>query len=167
MSFSVSACTRTPRPGEQHGKDYYFFTDEEFRQLIDKDSFVEWEMVYTGKYYGTLKSEVERIWQADHHPLVDIDVQGALAIQSKYPDNSITLFIQAPSLEELRKRLELRGTETPETLDERVSKATFELSFAPQFDKIIINDDINEATTELVDIVREFINTPVTQTSSF
>ncbi|RYE21518.1 MAG: guanylate kinase [Sphingobacteriales bacterium] len=167
LSFSVSACTRTPRPGEQHGKDYYFFTDEEFRQLIDKDSFVEWEMVYTGKYYGTLKSEVERIWQADHHPLVDIDVQGALAIQSKYPDNSITLFIQAPSLEELRKRLELRGTETPETLDERVSKATFELSFAPQFDKIIINDDINEATTELVDIVREFINTPVTQTSSF
>ena len=162
----MSACTRTPRPGEIHGKDYYFYTDEEFKQLIDKESFIEWEMVYTGKYYGTLKSEVERIWQSGHHPLVDIDVQGALAIQSKYPDNSITLFIQAPSLEELRKRLELRGTETAHTLDERVSKATLELSFAPQFDKIVINDNLDEATTELVDIVREFINTPVAQTSS-
>lgn len=166
LSFSISACTRTPRPGEKHGKDYYFFTDEEFKQLIDKDSFIEWEMVYTGKYYGTLKSEIERIWQSEHYPLVDIDVQGALAIQSKYPDNSITLFIQAPSLEELRKRLELRGTETPHSLDERVSKATLELSFAPQFDKIIINDSLDEATNELVQVVREFIRTPVAETSS-
>ena len=160
LTFSVSACTRTPRPGEQHGKDYYFLTEEAFKVKIEEDAFVEWEMVYTGKYYGTLNTEVERIWANNHAPLVDIDVKGALAIQEKYPDNSLTLFIQAPSMEELRKRLELRGTETPHTLEERISKAFFDLSFAPQFDLIIINDDIDEATQELVAVVEAFIQLP-------
>jgi guanylate kinase len=158
LSFSVSACTRLPRANEQHGKDYYFYSEADFRKLIEADAFVEWEMVYTGKYYGTLKSELRRIWDADHHPLVDIDVKGALAIQDAYPDNSLTIFIQAPSIEELRQRLMLRGTETLHSLEERVSKANFELSFAPQFDRIIINDDLDVATAELVQVVNDFIS---------
>ena len=161
LVFSVSACTRTPRQGEQHGKDYYFYTEEEFQKLIEEDAFVEWEMVYTGKYYGTLKAEVQRIWSNNQSPLVDIDVKGALAIQDVYPDSTLTLFIQAPSLEVLRDRLMLRGTETPTSLEERVSKATFELSFAPQFDRIIVNDDIDVATAELVKTVQEFLTQPV------
>ena len=161
LGFSVSACTRTPRQGEQHGKDYYFYTEEEFQKLIEEDAFVEWEMVYTGKYYGTLKAEVQRIWSNNQSPLVDIDVKGALAIQDVYPDSTLTLFIQAPSLEVLRDRLMLRGTETPTSLEERVSKATFELSFAPQFDRIIVNDDIDVATAELVKTVQGFLTQPV------
>ncbi|RYD57927.1 MAG: guanylate kinase [Sphingobacteriales bacterium] len=158
LSFSISACTRQPRANEQHGKDYYFYSEPDFRKLIDTDAFVEWEMVYTGKYYGTLRSELTRIWEAGHQPLVDIDVKGALAIQDAYPDNSLTIFIQAPSIEELRQRLMLRGTETLHSLDERVSKANFELSFAPQFDSIIINDDLDVATAELVQLVNDFIS---------
>ena len=118
-------------------------------------------MVYTGKYYGTLKAEVQRIWSNNQSPLVDIYVKGALAIQDVYPDSTLTLFIQAPSLEVLRDRLMLRGTETPTSLEERVSKATFELSFAPQFDRIIVNDDIDVATAELVKTVQEFLTQPV------
>lgn len=160
LSFSVSACTRTPRPGEQHGKDYYFYTETEFEQLIKEDAFVEWEMVYTGKYYGTLRSELQRIWSDGKSPLVDIDVKGALAIQDVYPDTTLTIFIQAPSLEVLRDRLKLRGTETPSSLEERVSKATFELSFAPQFDRIIVNDNIDHATAELVQVIEAFLAQP-------
>jgi len=160
LGFSVSACTRTPRPGEQHGKDYYFYSETEFEQLIKEDAFVEWEMVYTGKYYGTLRSELQRIWSDGKSPLVDIDVKGALAIQDVYPDTTLTIFIQAPSLEVLRDRLKLRGTETPTSLEERVSKATFELSFAPQFDRIIVNDNIDHATAELVQVIEEFLAQP-------
>lgn len=160
LAFSVSACTRTPRPGEIHGKDYYFFSEAEFQQMIEDDSFVEWEMVYTGKYYGTPKSELKRIWDSDRYPLVDIDVKGALAIQEKYPASSLSLFIQAPSLEVLRERLTARGTETPQTLEERVNKAIDELTYAPQFDRIIVNDDLEAATEELVRIVEAFINVP-------
>ena len=161
LIFSVSACTRNPRGGEQDGRDYYFLGAELFKQKIAEDAFIEWEMVYEGKYYGTLKTELERIWALDHAPLVDIDVKGALSIQEKYPDNSLTIFIQAPSMEALRERLEKRGTETVHTLEERLSKANFEISFATQFDKIIVNDDINEATDELVDTVKNFLSAPV------
>lgn len=157
LAFSVSACTRQPRQGEQHGRDYYFFDEPQFRELIEAGAFVEWEMVYTGKYYGTLKAELGRIWGEGRYPLVDIDVMGALAIQEQYPDDSLTLFIQAPSLDVLRERLQRRGTETPESLEERVSKAGFELSFAPQFDRIIINDDIEIATAELTQAVKDFL----------
>ncbi len=163
LAFSISACTRIPRPGEVHGKDYYFYEEPEFKKLIQEDAFVEWEMVYTGKYYGTLNSEVHRIWTNDQYPLVDIDVMGALAIQKKYPTSSLSLFIEAPSLEVLRERLIARGTETPKTLEERIDKAKYELSFADQFDRIIINEDLEVATQELVKVVEDFLNVTVAQ----
>ena len=156
LTFSVSACTRNPRRGEQHGVDYYFYAEEEFKKMIAEDAFVEWEMVYTGKYYGTLKSELQRIWDSGKSPVVDIDVQGALAIRDKYPDICITIFIEAPSLNVLRERLRLRGTETDHGLEERVSKAALELEFAPRFDYIIINDNLDKATTELIRVVDKF-----------
>lgn len=158
LAFSISACTRKPRPNEQHGKDYYFYSEEEFKKLIEEDAFVEWEMVYTGKYYGTLKSEMERIWANGQAPLVDIDVHGAITLQTKYPENSLSLFIQAPSMQELRTRLENRGTETPESLEERIAKAEIELAYAPQFDAIIINDDLDKATEELINTIEDFLS---------
>lgn len=157
LAFSVSACTRQPRNGEVHGKDYYFFSPETFRELIKDDAFIEWEMVYEGKYYGTLRTELERIWLEGKTPVVDIDVKGALAVQQQYPYNSKTIFIQAPSLEELRNRLTKRGTETPESLQERLDKAAYELSFAPRFDKIIVNDDFNLAAEELRQAITDFL----------
>jgi guanylate kinase len=157
LEFSVSACTRSPRPNEVHGRDYYFYSEAEFLSLIEKDAFVEWEMVYPGKYYGTLKAEMQRIWQAGKAPLVDIDVKGALAIRDKYPDQTTTIFVEAPSLDELRNRLLNRGTETEHTLQERVTKAVHELTYAPQFDHILVNDDLDKATLELVEIVRSYL----------
>ncbi len=156
LAFSISACTRQPRPGEVHGKDYYYYTEAEFKQLILEDAFIEWEMVYTGKYYGTLKSELQRIWDNGQSPLVDIDVQGALAIKNKFPGISRTIFIEAPSIDELRKRLIARGTETPQTLEERIDKAEHELKFAAQFERIIINDDLDKATKELIQVIEDF-----------
>lgn len=158
LAFSVSACTRKPRPGEEHGKDYYFYTDTEFQQMIEDDAFVEWEMVYTGKYYGTLKSELNRIWHSERYPLVDIDVNGALAIQKTHPRTTLSIFIEAPSLAILRERLITRGTETPQTLEERIDKAKFELTFSNQFDAIVINDDLDTATRELIFLVENFIS---------
>lgn len=158
LAFSISACTRTPRPGELHGRDYYFHSEVDFRKLIEEDAFVEWEMVYTGKYYGTLRSELQRIWDEGRSPLVDIDVNGALAIQKAFPDTSLTIFIEAPSIEVLRERLKNRGTETEQSLEERIEKAKYELTFAPQFNKIIINDDLNKATQELINTVDTFLN---------
>lgn len=156
LQFSISACTRKPRPGEQPSKDYHFYEEAEFKQLIGEDAFVEWEMVYTGKYYGTLKSELQRIWDGGNVPLVDIDVQGALAIKAKYPDDCVTIFIEAPSLEVLRQRLVLRGTETAHTLDERISKAKEELTFASRFDHIIVNEHLEVAEKELIEVVEAF-----------
>ncbi|PQJ12791.1 guanylate kinase [Flavipsychrobacter stenotrophus] len=156
LAFSISACTRTPRPGEVHGKDYYYYTEAEFKQLILEDAFIEWEMVYTGKYYGTLKTELQRIWDNGQSPLVDIDVQGALAIKKKFPGITRTIFIEAPSIEELRKRLIARGTETEHTLEERITKAEEELKFAPQFERIIINENLDTATTELMQVIEDF-----------
>ena len=156
LAFSISACTRHPRSAELHGRDYYFYDETQFKKLIDEDAFVEWEMVYTGKYYGTLKSELQRIWDAGKSPLVDIDVQGALAIRDKYPQNCLTIFIEAPSLDVLRERLKKRGSETDHSLEERISKAALELTFAPQFDRIIINENLDTATKELMHVVEEF-----------
>jgi guanylate kinase len=157
LAFSVSACTRRPRPNEVDGRDYYFLDETKFQKLIQQDAFVEWEMVYPGKYYGTLKTEIGRIWESGCYPLVDIDVKGALAIQEAFPEQALTIFIQAPSLEELRQRLHKRGTETPQSLEERVGKAAFEVTFAPQFDCTIINDDVEVATKELVQVVEAFL----------
>jgi len=157
LAFSISACTRNPRVGEMDGRDYYFLSEQEFKQRIDEDAFVEWEMVYTGKYYGTLKAELERIWNLGKTPLVDIDVKGALAIQTQFPDRSLSIFIKAPTLEILRERLINRGTESPQMLEERLNKAEYELLDAEEFDRIIVNDDLNHATQELVATANKFI----------
>lgn len=160
LAFSVSACTRTPRPQEVHGRDYYFYSREEFEELVSRQAFVEWEMVYTGKYYGTLKSELQRIWEEGRVPLVDIDVKGALAIQQAYPDRCLSLFIQAPTLDILKQRLIQRGTETPESLNERLNKASFELGFASRFDAVVVNDRLEVAAEELKALIASFLARP-------
>ncbi len=158
LKFSISACTRVPRAGETHGKDYYFFTVDDFKELIEKEQFIEWEMVYEGKFYGTLKSEFNRIWEEKGFPLVDIDVMGALNIKEQYTHNSLSIFIKAPSIAELEQRLIKRGTETPETLKERVAKAESELGYATSFDKVIVNDDLETASKELIDTIKSYLS---------
>jgi len=158
LAFSVSCATRQPRSYEIHGKDYYFILPEEFRQRIENKDFAEWEMVYPGKYYGTLKNELQRIWNDNKVPLLDVDVKGGINVQEQYKNSTLSLFIEPPSLDELRKRLEKRGTETPESLEARISKASFELSFKPKFDKPIINDILENACTEAEETVKNFLN---------
>jgi len=157
LSFSVSACTRLPRPGERDGKDYYFLKEEVFKQKIQENAFLEWEMVYTGKYYGTLNAELERIWKQNCFPLVDIDVKGALNIKKKFGTQALSLFIKAPSMESLRKRLLSRGTETAESLQERLDKAREELTSEPKFDFVVINDELEPAITETINIIDHFL----------
>jgi guanylate kinase len=158
LAFSVSAATRQPRGTEKNGVDYHFMNVAEFKNKILENEFVEWEMVYEGKYYGTLKTELERIWSENKIPVLDIDVKGAIHVQQQYPESSLSLFIQTPSVEELKKRLETRGTETPESLAARVNKAAYELSFKDQFNKLIINDDLQRACSEAEAIVGDFIS---------
>ncbi len=157
LAFSISAATRTPRGNEVDGKDYYFLSQEAFHQKIEENAFAEYEMVYAGKYYGTLKSELERIWKNHQYPLVDIDVKGALSIKEKYHGNALTIFIQPPSLDALRERLSERGTETQASLEERLGKARYELSFAHQFDHIVVNGNLEEAYRQVKDIVENFL----------
>ena len=157
LGFSISAATRPPRKHETDGVDYYFISVKEFEGLISRDEFVEWEMVYEGKYYGTLKSELERIWRENKAPLLDVDVVGGLDIQQLYPKTALSLFILPPSIDELRRRLEARGTETEETLAARILKAEHELSYQHQFDHIIINDQLDRACLEAESIVRSFL----------
>ena len=157
LAFSISAATRQKRDYEVDGADYYFISAEEFKHKIQTNEFVEWEMVYEGKYYGTLKSELQRIWNNDQCPLLDIDVKGAIHVQQQYPDTSLTIFIEPPSVEELKRRLESRGTETPESLQARVNKASYEISFKEHFNRSIINDDLEKACDEAEDIVTSFL----------
>jgi guanylate kinase len=157
LKFSISACTRQPRAGEVEGKDYYFISVDAFEQHISQNDFVEWEMVYAGKYYGTLKSEMERIWQGNQCPLIDIDVMGALNVKQQYGTQALALFIQAPSIEILEQRLKQRGTETPESLQERVNKASHELTYADQFDAVVVNDVLEVAVEEVLQKVRTFM----------
>lgn len=158
LAFSVSCATRSPRANEKSGVDYYFITADEFRANIEKQAFAEWEMVYEGKYYGTPKSELERIWQLGKAPLLDVDVKGGLKVKSLYPEQSISIFIEPPSLEALKERLEKRGTENPDSLKARLDKAEYELSFKSQFDHIIINDQLEEACINTEKIVRAFLS---------
>jgi len=158
LAFSISCATRPPRSYEVNGKDYYFITPEEFKKRIDAGEFAEWEMVYEGKYYGTLKSELQRIWNENKVPLLDVDVNGGLNVQQQYRFSTLSLFIQPPSLEELKKRLQARGTETPESLAARINKASFELTFKEKFDKPIINDVLENACTEAANVVGEFLD---------
>lgn len=157
LAFSISAATRQPRGSEQNGVDYHFMSAEDFKNKIQHNEFIEWEMVYEGKYYGTLKSELERIWAQNKVPMLDIDVKGAIHVQQQFPETSLSLFIEPPSVAELKKRLESRGTETAESLAARVNKASYELSFKDQFNKIIVNDDLQTACDAAVDIVGTFI----------
>jgi guanylate kinase len=157
LSFSISAATRKPRPHETDGKDYYFMSAEAFQQKIQEDAFVEWEMVYEGNYYGTLKSEMQRIWNNEQIPVLDVDVKGAIHVQDLYPKQTLSVFIEPPSVEELRRRLESRGTETAESLEARVNKASYELSFKHSFQHVILNDDLDRAIAEAISIVGNFI----------
>jgi guanylate kinase len=157
LVFSISAATRLPRSYETDGVDYYFITQEDFEQKIQRKEFAEWEMVYEGKYYGTLKSELQRIWNNQQVPLLDIDVKGAIHIKQQYPESLLTIFIEPPSIAELKRRLESRGTETAESLQARVNKASYELSFKDHFHECIINDNFEKACAETEQIVREFL----------
>jgi guanylate kinase len=157
LAFSISAATRQARPGETNGKDYYFISPEEFQEKIRSNAFVEWEMVYEGKYYGTLHSELNRIWENGQVPVLDIDVKGAIHVQQQYPQNSLSIFIEPPSIEELKRRLQSRGTETEKSLNDRVNKAAYEVSFKHHFNKIILNDNLPNAIAEAEAIIREFL----------
>ena len=157
LSFSISASTRQQRSYEKAGVDYYFMSVDDFKEKIQHNAFVEWEMVYEGKYYGTLKSEIHRIWKEEKVPLLDIDVQGAVHVQQQHPEQTLSIFIEPPSVDELKKRLSSRGTETPESLATRINKATYELSFKDHFDKVIVNNDLEKACQEAEVIVRSFI----------
>jgi len=157
LAFSISAATRQKRNYEKDGVDYYFMSVDDFKEKIQQNAFVEWEMVYEGKYYGTLTSEIHRIWQEGKVPLLDIDVQGAVHVQQEHRDQTLSIFIEPPSVDELKKRLSGRGTETPESLATRINKATYELSFKDHFDKVIVNADLEKACKEAVDIISDFI----------
>lgn len=156
MQFSVSATNRKPREGEKHGVNYYFLSDEEFRRAIDAGEFVEYEEVYPGRYYGTLRSEIDRIVDAGHNVVLDIDVKGGVNVKRMYGDEAVSVFIQPPSVEALRQRLIGRGTETPEAIVQRVDRAEFEISYAPQFDHAVVNDDLDKAIAEVSDILKDF-----------
>ncbi len=157
LEFSVSACSRPPRQGEEDGRDYYFMSADTFREAIDNDEFLEWEEVYPGSYYGTLRSEVERIWSKGRHVIFDVDVVGGLNIKKQYPDNSLAIFIQPPSIEELRNRLMNRGTENPESLQKRLDKAGYELGLAKEFDIQIVNDQLDEAVEQTYAAISDFL----------
>jgi len=158
LAFSISAATRQPRGTEKNGVDYYFISLEEFTNRIQHEEFVEWEMVYEGKYYGTLKSELQRIWEQGKIPVLDIDVKGAIHVQQQFPETTLSMFIEPPSVDELKRRLESRGTENADSLNARVSKASYELSFRHSFDNIIVNDDLERAKRQAIDIVSAFIS---------
>ncbi len=157
MEFSVSAASRAPRGTEQHGVEYYFYSADQFREMIAEDRFVEYEEVYPGSFYGTLKSEVERIWAKGHVIIFDVDVKGGVNLKKYFGDRALAVFIQAPSVEELRKRLIFRGTDSPEAIERRVAKAAEEMTYAPQFDRILINDDLQTAFLQAEQMVEDFL----------
>ena len=157
LYFSISCTSRPPRGTEQHGVEYFFLTPEEFRQKIDNDEFLEYEEVYQDRFYGTLKAQVERQREPGQNVVFDVDVKGGVNIKKYYGDEALSLFIQPPSVEELRRRLEGRGTDTPEAIEERLAKAEYELTFAPQFDRIIINDDLETAKEETLQTLNDFL----------
>lgn len=157
MEFSVSATSRAPRGTEQDGVEYYFLPVEEFRRLIGKDAFVEYEQVYAGRYYGTLKSEVERIWAKGHVIIFDVDVKGGVNLKKYFGDAALSVFIKAPSVEVLRQRLISRKTDSPEAIEERVAKAAEEMTYENQFDYVLVNDDLATAFADAERVVDEFL----------
>lgn len=157
LEFSISATTRNPREGEEHGVHYYFLSVEEFREHIVKEEFAEYEEVYAGRFYGTLKSEIERIISKGNNVVLDIDVKGALNVKRLYGDKALSIFIMPPSVQVLRERLLSRGTDSIEEIERRVSKAEYELSFAPQFDRVVVNDVLDIAVADAHELITEFI----------
>src|SRR3989304_6697633 len=160
LSFSVSACTRPMREGEVNGRDYYFMQVSQFKDKIDDNQFLEWEEVYKNSYYGTLKSEVERIWKLGNHVLFDVDVMGGMNLKNKFGDTALAIFINTPSLEVLKQRLEARGTESPEKIRNRVNKASLELKFIRKFDVVVFNDKLEDALSQTAKLVANFLQKP-------
>lgn len=157
LEFSISACSRPMRKGEIDGKDYYFLGIEGFKKKIQEDAFIEWEEVYTNNFYGTLKSEIERIWNNGHHAIFDVDVIGGLNLKKKFGDNALAVFVMPPSIKHLEERLKKRDTETPESIARRLSKAAKELEYAKQFDVQILNDNLEKTLQEAEIIVKNFL----------
>jgi guanylate kinase len=158
LEFSVSACSRAKREAETDGRDYYFISAEEFRKKIENDEFVEWEEVYPGNYYGTLRSELQRIWEKGCFPIFDVDVKGGLNLKKYFGEKGLAICIKPPSISELKERLKKRGTETEESFQKRLGKAEQELTYAEHFDRIIVNDQLENASAEAVGIVNEFLD---------
>lgn len=159
--FSISATSRKPRGSERDGVEYYFLTEEDFRRRISEGDFLEYEEVYPGCFYGTLRSEVDRTLDRGENVILDIDVQGGLNVKKIYGDRALTLFIQPPSIERLRERLERRGTDAPEVIERRLAKAETELSFAPKYDAVVVNDDLEEACRDAARVIEDFLSTDV------
>ena len=157
LEFSVSATSRAPRGEEKHGKEYYFFSADEFKKRIEAENFLEWEEVYPGCFYGTLKSEAERIWKAGHTVVFDVDVVGGVNIKKIFGDQALSVFIKAPSVDTLRQRLIGRGTDSMEKIEQRVAKAEYEMTFADKFDVVIVNDNLDTALAEAERAVRDFL----------
>ena len=157
FEFSISATSRQPRGKEQHGIDYYFLSTDEFRQRVERDEFVEWEEVYAGTCYGTLKSEVERIWAKGNVIVFDVDVMGGINLKRLFGDDACSIFIMPPSIEELERRLRGRGTDSEEVIQKRIGKAEFELSKSPEFDYTVVNDVLANAVNEATDIINNFL----------
>ena len=157
MHFSISCTSRAPRGTEQHGVEYFFLTPEEFRAKIANDEFVEYEEVYADRYYGTLKSQVEKQLEQGENVVFDVDVHGAMNIKKAYGSQAISVFIQPPSIEELRRRLNGRATDAPEVIEQRIERAEYELSFAPKFDTVVVNDDLQEAKENALQKISQFL----------
>jgi guanylate kinase len=157
LEFSISATSRLPRKGEANGKDYFFLTAEEFRTRIENEDFIEWQEVYTDKFYGTFKSEIDRIWKSGKHVIFDVDVLGGINLKKLFGNTALSLFIMPPSVEELERRLRHRNTDPEEVIKQRVDKAVYEMSFASGFDKVIVNDDLEKAKKEALEAIQNFI----------
>ncbi|SDK41938.1 guanylate kinase [Catalinimonas alkaloidigena] len=158
LQFSISACTRDRRGRKElNGKDYYFLTPEEFKTHIDQGDFVEWEEVYPGAFYGTLKTEIERIWSLGKHVIADVDVKGGLSLKRFYKDQALAIFVKVPSLEELERRLRARGTDSEDSISRRVFKMKFEMSFEKEFDITLINEDLDDSLREAQQLVDRFL----------
>ena len=158
LAFSISCTSRAPRGTEQNGVDYFFLTPEEFREKIDNGEFLEYEEVYEGRFYGTLKAQVERQLEAGQNVVFDVDVKGGVNIKDYYGDEALSVFIKPPSKAELRRRLEGRGTDTPEVIDQRIARAEFEMTFVNQFDTFVVNDDLTQAEEDALSIIEEFLS---------
>lgn len=158
LSFSVSACSREKRPSEVNGKDYYFMSKDQFREKIKEEAFLEWEEVYDGNFYGTLKAEIDRIWSKEKHVIFDVDVVGGMNLKKYFKDNALAIYVEAPSIDVLEKRLRSRETETEETIEKRIGKAVEEIKYKKDFDQVIVNDDLEKAKEEAFETVNAYLN---------